>query len=423
MNKIKCPNCQTEFSLDDAVRSDIEQKVLAEKSQEIESNAKAKFEAELAAKQAEMQNKVEVEKQAEIEKMKKDSESEILKFKENTEKMYSQRIDDERKKAEEQNSVLNRTISTLQSTIENLNISISENQTKALNLENQLRLKEIEKQNEVNAKVKEFSDQLNASYETKLSQKDMKVLELESSSLELKKQIFEMQRKLELGSQQSQGEAQEIMLERLLKDLFPSDKILEVPKGVNGADCIQVVMNQDGKECGKIIFESKNTKEFNKAWPTKLKDDAIIAKAGMMVLVTQTLPKEIEGFGIVEGIWVTDFRSVKKVVPLLREHAISLASVFESNNGKDEKMTALYDYMTGNDFKARMERTLKSIFNQKSSNQRDFRNAELRFKERDKELDSMLKNLYGVHNDVKLIAGGAIPELASAEKLALPEKN
>ncbi len=154
-----------------------------------------------------------------------------------------------------------------------------------------------------------------------------------------------MRRKSEQGSMQLQGEVQELALEELLKAAFPFDIISEVGKGVRGADCIQTVRNNFGQECGKIIFESKRTKDFASDWIEKLKADMRSQGADVAVIVTQALPKDMDRFGEKDGVWICSFAEVKPIVQMLRDGIIKISSALKSQENRGDKMHLLYDYL------------------------------------------------------------------------------
>jgi len=95
---------------------------------------------------------------------------------------------------------------------------------------------------------------------------------------DMKRQIDELKRKAEQGSQQMQGEVLELELEESLKEEFPFDVIEPVAKGVKGGDIIQTVKTQSGRICGKILWETKRTKNWSESWIQKLKMTSVMQK-------------------------------------------------------------------------------------------------------------------------------------------------
>lgn len=159
-----------------------------------------------------------------------------------------------------------------------------------------------------------------------------------------------MRRKAEQGSMQMQGEVQELLLEELLKSCFPFDQISEVGKGVRGADCIQTVRNNLGQEAGKIIYESKRTTAFSQEWIEKLKADMRSQGADIAIIVTQTFPKDMDRFGEKDGVYICSFQEVKSVALLLRNAILKIYDTKKNQVNKGDKMSLLYDYLTGNEF-------------------------------------------------------------------------
>ncbi len=157
-----------------------------------------------------------------------------------------------------------------------------------------------------------------------------------------------MRRKAEQGSMQLQGEVQELILEEMLKATFPFDLVSEVGKGVRGADCILIIRNNLGQECGKIIFESKRTKHFDKNWIEKLKADMRSTSADIGVIVTQALPDAVPTFGQLDGIWICSFSDVLALVHVLRDGILKVFMATKTQENRGDKMNMLYSYLTSN---------------------------------------------------------------------------
>tara|TARA_Y100000588_G_C14077444_1_gene848570 strand:+ start:669 stop:1058 length:390 start_codon:yes stop_codon:yes gene_type:complete len=104
-------------------------------------------------------------------------------------------------------------------------------------------------------------------------QNELKQAEKDQMITGLRKQIDELKFRVEQGSRQIQGEVQEIALENLLANAFPSDVIEPVAKGIRGADVIQRVFDHHGHNCGAILWESKRTKSWSNKWLSKAIDD------------------------------------------------------------------------------------------------------------------------------------------------------
>ena len=228
---------------------------------------------------------------------------------------------------------------------------------------------------------------------------------------EQKKLADEMKRRAEQGSMQRQGEVQEVLLEEILRENFPFDLIEEVGKGVEGADCIQVVRNSSGKECGKIIYESKRTKAWNNTWLEKLKADKRNRGADIAILVTQVFPKDMERFGERDGIWLCNFTEVNSVAHLIRSGIIQLYEAQKSGENREDKMHLLYNYLTGNEFRGQVEAIAEGFMAIKMGIVKERIQMEKIWKEREKQLEKVLINTSGMYGSVKGIAGASVGDI------------
>ena len=251
----------------------------------------------------------------------------------------------------------------------------------------QIRKQELEKNN-----IKETEHQL-------------RVKELEKQLDDQKKLAEEMKRKAEQGSMQLQGEVQELILEELLRSSFPFDLISEVGKGVRGADCVHHVRNQFGQDCGKIIYESKRTKDFSMEWIEKLKKDMRSIGVDVAVIVTQCYPKGMDCFGEKDGVWICSFDEVKAVSYILRDGIVKLHSATKSQENRGDKMHMLYDYLTSNEFSEQWKAIREGFMSMKLSIQRERDAMEKLWKAREKQLEKVLLNAAHIRGSVEGIAG------------------
>jgi hypothetical protein len=223
--------------------------------------------------------------------------------------------------------------------------------------------------------------------------------------------VDEMKRRSEQGSMQLQGEVQELALEELLRSSFPFDIIEEVSKGVRGADAIQIVNNHFGKQCGKIIYESKRTKSFSAEWIEKLKSDQRLSQADVAILVTQTMPKEMTHFGEKNGIWICSFEEVKPLAAVIRDGILKISQATASQENKGEKMQMMYDFLTSIEFKNQMEAIIDGFRSMREGIIKERIQAEKNWKEREKQLDKVLLNATHFIGSVKGIAGNALADI------------
>ena len=250
--------------------------------------------------------------------------------------------------------------------------------------------------------IRALEEQKVASRETEFQ---LRLKELEKQLDDQKKLAEEMKRKAEQGSMQLQGEVQELALEELLRNSFPFDEISEVGKGVRGADCIQTVRNSFGQECGRIIYESKRTRDFSPDWIEKLKADMRSQGAAIAVIVTQAMPKDMNGFGERNGVWICSFTEVKALAYVLRDGIIRIFNATKSRENKGDKMHLLYDYLTSTEFGEQWKAIREGFLSMKQSIQKERDTMERLWKAREKQLEKVLLNAAHIQGSIEGIAG------------------
>lgn len=219
--------------------------------------------------------------------------------------------------------------------------------------------------------------------------------------------IEEMRRKAEQGSQQMQGEILELVIEEFLHSTFPHDTIEPIGKGQKGADCLQVV-SDSGRVVGSIYYESKRTKHFSDEWIGKLKTDMRARGANLGVLVTDVMPKNMERFGNVQGVWICRFDEFKALCHVLRTMVVNVSNATASQENKGEKMAMLYQYLTGNEFRMQIEAIVEAFTTMNADLDRERMQAERNWKQREKQLEKVMLNTVHLHSSIKGIAGNEI---------------
>ncbi len=275
-------------------------------------------------------------------------------------------------------------------------------ETKEKELDLQMQRKIMEERVRLQEAIRKEEEEKNR---LKDSEFDMKLKERDKQLDDQRKLIEEMKRKSEQGSMQLQGEVQELALEQLLRDAFPFDLVSEVGKGVRGADCIQTVRNNFGNECGKIIFESKRTKDFAQDWIEKLKADMRVLGADVAVIVTQAMPKDMTSFGEKDGIWICTFSEVKALVYVLRDLVMKVYNASKSQENKGDKMTLLYQYLISGEFSQQWNAIREGFMGMKMSIQRERDQMEKLWKAREKQLEKVLLNAAHIRGSIEGIAG------------------
>ena len=264
-----------------------------------------------------------------------------------------------------------------------------EEKAEALDLEVERKLAAERKKIAEEAGAKATEEQL-----LKLREKDDKIDSLT-------KTINDLKRKAEQGSQESQGEALEGALQDLLQQTFPFDRFEEVKKGQRGADILQVVHNPAGKECGKILWESKNAKEFSNKWVEKLKGDQQDAGAEIAVIASVALPKDIRGFALYESIWLTDFASCAGLATALRLALINAAREKALAANQDTLKDVIYKYVTGQEFAMQIRAIADAFIRMKEELDREKRATERMWKSREKQLETVISNIAGIRGSLE----------------------
>ncbi len=243
----------------------------------------------------------------------------------------------------------------------------------------------------------------------------LKVLEREQQIASMQRQIEDLKRKAEQGSQQAQGESLELQLETLLRSRFPRDIIEPVPKGEFGGDVLHRVIGPLGQCCGTILWETKRTKNWSDGWLGKLRDDQRAAKAELALIVTQALPKGVESFDFVDGVWVAESRCAIPVAIALRQSLIELSTARQARAGQQTKMELVYQYMTGPRFRHRIEAIVEKVSDMQADLERE-RKATIRlWAKRDEQIRGLVESTVGMYGDLQGIAGSTLKEIDGLE--------
>jgi hypothetical protein len=386
---IKCPSCGDSFELTEVISQDIENKFKKEHTHEIEE-VKNALKLEYEAKEEEFENKAKQEKKVLQEKAKKDAlgsveieisdmkeqlkenaddlkmfrsqeiefrkkERELLKEKESMDLVVGRKIDDERQKVYEE---------------------------AAKKFEEKQRLKDAEKDKKIN---------------------------------EMVVQIDDLKRKSEQGSQQTQGEVLELEVENILRTCFLHDHIEPVPKGIKGADVLQKVHNPSGQYCGTIVWETKRTKAWSDGWISKLKEDQRMIKGEVAIILTTAMPKDVKGFGHVNGVWVTDYASMVGIATAIRIGLIEVTNTKMAAVGKKGKMEVVYNYLSGAEFKQKVEAIVEAFKNMKDDLEKEKKAFTKIWAKREKQIELVISNTASMYGDIHGIIGASLPQIKLLE--------
>jgi hypothetical protein len=405
-NTITCPKCKTEIEITEVLSAQARSEVQAEleaqfapQRQELEAQAKALGEQQAALKQ-------------DREKLDEELQTKLAK---------------ERKKLEA--SAQTKAREDLAVELQDRDRQLQEAQEKlkdAQKYELELRKRErdlAEKQEQLELETKRQMDKerdtiRQAALKQASEQHEMKNAEKDKVIGDLRKQMAEMQRKVDQGSQQTQGEVQELALEKMLMSRYPTDAIEEVPKGIRGADAIQRVMTNVGNSCGTILWESKRTKTFSKPWLAKLREDQRQANAAAAVIVTSVMPEGVETAAQIDGVWVCSWSCVSIVADLLRAGMMEAASARLALEGQQGKMEQVYNYLSGPQFKHRLTAVVEALCTMKTDLDKEKRAIQSAWAKREKQIERAALGAAGMHGDFAGIIGQSLPKI---EGMDLPQ--
>ncbi|PTQ85843.1 DUF2130 domain-containing protein [Nitrosomonas ureae] len=250
-----------------------------------------------------------------------------------------------------------------------------------------------------------------------------KVMEKEQTIAAMQKQIEDLKRRAEQGSQQLQGEVQELELENLLRMKFPYDAIDPVPKGEYGGDVLHRVVGTGGQPCGVILWEFKRTKNWSDAWLVKLRDDQRTAKAEIAIIVSHSLPKGVETFELIEGVWVTHPRATLPVAMILRQSLLEVALARQSSEGQQTKTEMVYQYLTGPRFRQRVEAIVEAFSTMQQDLERERKAIMKQWAKREEQIERVMTATVGMYGDLQGIAGRSLQEIEGLELAALEIKD
>jgi hypothetical protein len=246
-----------------------------------------------------------------------------------------------------------------------------------------------------------------------------KVTEKETQIAGMQRQIEELRRKAEQGSQQLQGEALELELESLLRGRFPRDLIEPVSNGEFGGDVLQRVLGPTGQACGAILWESKRTKNWSDSWLGKLRNDQRAAKAEVALIVSSALPKGVEGFDLIDNVWVAEPRFAVPLAVALRQSLIDLAGNRQTQEGQQTKMELVYRYLTGPRFRHRIDAIVERFTEMQADLDRERKTMMRMWAKREEQLKGVLDSTAGLYGDLQGIAGRAMQEIEGLDLLMI----
>ncbi|MFY9268148.1 MAG: DUF2130 domain-containing protein [Candidatus Manganitrophaceae bacterium] len=415
---IICPNCKTEIKLTESLAAPLIestrkqfQQQLAQKDNDITKREQAMREKEKQL--ADAKNKLDEQVASQVEEQLKKDRTRIAE--EEAKKAKLAAASDLEQKTRE--------LADLQEVLKQRNEKLAEAQNaqaelikKQRELDDAKRELELTVQKRVQEGLAATRQEAKKEAENELN---LKVKEKEQTISAMQKQIEELKRKSEQGSQQLQGEVQEMELENLLRAKFPFDAIEPVPKGEYGGDVVQRVVGAGAQPSGTILWEAKRTKNWSDGWLTKLREDQRIARAEIAVLVSQVLPKGVETFEMVGGVWVTHPRAALPMAVILRQSLLEIAMVRQASEGQQTKTEMIYQYLTGPRFRQRVEAIVEAFSTMREDLDKERKAIMKQWAKREEQIDRVMQATVGMYGDLQGIAGKSIQEIEGLDLKAL----
>ncbi|MBU0676972.1 MAG: DUF2130 domain-containing protein [Verrucomicrobia bacterium] len=411
---IICPKCRAEIKLTESLAAPL-----------IEATREA-YEKKLARKDTDV---------AAREKLLREREEEVSKARESVDDAVAEKVKQERSKiaaeeAKKARLVLatdldqkTKDIAELQTVLKERDVKLAEAQKaqadllkKQRELDDARRELDLTIEKRVQEGLTATRDQARKEVEEELK---LKVSEKEQTITSMQKQIEDLKRRAEQGSQQLQGEVQELEIEALLGAKFPYDTLEPVPKGEHGGDALQRVMGPLGQTCGTILWESKRTRNWSDGWLVKLRDDQRAAKAEIAVMVSHALPKDVETFDLIDGVWVTHPRALMPVAMMLRHSLIEVATARQASEGQQTKMELIYTYLTGPRFRQRVQAIVEAFSSMQEDLGKEKKAITKQWAKREEQIDRVMQSTVGMYGDMQGIAGKTLQEIEGLEMKAL----
>lgn len=406
-NTIVCPHCKREIPLTEAVAHQVRRQLQADFDEQ--RRAQEKVFAEREAQLKETQQQLDVGRKSltdEVERLLAEEKQKLLAdARQQAESKLTVELRDLRAKLTEQTGKLAEAQKT--------ELVLRKQRRDLEERQQALELEVARKLDAERARIRESAQQAAA------EEQRLRLGEKEKLITDLQKQIETLRQKAEQGSQQAQGEALELAFEDQLRASFPGDDITPVSTGVRGADILQRVRTAAGHDCGTIIWETKRTRNWQKGWIAKLKEDQREHRAELAVLLSLALPPDVTNFASVEGVWVTDFACAIGLAGALRQGLLSLAGARRAESGKKEKMAVLYTYLSSTEFRQRIEAIVEAFVTMKADLDTEKRAMAKQWAKREKQLEQVVTTTALMYGDLQGIIGqAALPGIKVLELTA-----
>ncbi|WP_202921451.1 DUF2130 domain-containing protein [Anatilimnocola aggregata] len=409
-NTLSCPNCNHEIELTELMRT------------QVASQIRGELDAHAATRQRELDKQREEVARQKLQ-LDKDREAVAEQIRTQVEQQRTVLLTEAKKRAEDAVAV---EIADRDERLKELSTSLDSARMQELDLRKMQRQLQSEKdslklevQRQLDAQRSQLITEAKAQFDVEHA---FKQAEKDKTIADMTVKLREMQRKIEQGSQQLQGEVQELALERMLADTFPTDEIAPVSKGVLGGDCMQVAINGSGTACGRILWESKRTKRWGGDWLAKARDDARASRADVVVIVSETLPDGIQGFAPVEGVWVCGWAAAKSLATALRHGLIEVGKARVALVGQHAKQELVYNYLASSEFAHRVGGIAEAFATMQTDLESEKRAFKKQWSKREKQLERAIMNTTSLYGDLQGIIGASLPKIAGLETMLIEDQ-
>jgi len=403
---ITCPNCQTEIRLTESLAAPLVEATKRQYEDRIaaaETAAKAKAD-ELKAERA----KLDAEREAIDDKVREQLKAERTAIAASEAKKAREALSDEIDARSTELKELKDLLQAKDTKLAEAQKAQAELLRKERQLEDQKRELDLTVEKRVQESLTTAREQAKKEAEESLR---LKVAEKEQTISSMQKQIEDLKRRAEQGSQQLQGEVQELELETLLASRFPLDRIEPVAKGEFGGDVIQRVAGPDGQPCASILWESKRTKNWSDGWLAKLRQDQRTAKADAAIIISQALPDGVDTFDLVDGVWVAAPGLAVPVAIAVRNAALEVSLARKAGEGQQTKTELVYQYLTGPSFRHRVEAIVEKFTDMKADLDRERKSMMRMWAKREAQITGVIDATAGMYGDLQGIAGRSLQEI------------
>ncbi len=413
-NSLACPNCNHEIELTELMRT------------QVASQIRGKLDAEAAVRERELEKQRDEVKRQQLQ-LDQERAAVAEQVRSQIELARTKLLADAKKEAQKnaQDAVAVE-LADRDERLKELTQSLEAARTQELELRKMQRQLQTEKDTlklEVERRLDAARDQLVSDAKAQFDREhELKQAEKDKTIADMTVKLREMQRKIEQGSQQLQGEVQELALEQMLADTFPTDEIAPVGKGVSGGDCIQVVVNGSGTACGRILWESKRTKRWGGDWLAKARDNARASRADVVGIVSETLPDGIDGFAPIEGVWVCSWAAAKSLATALRHGLIELGKARVALVGQHAKQELVYNYLASLEFAHRVGGIAEAFITMQADLDSEKRAFKKQWSKREKQLERAITNTASLYGDLQGIIGASLPKIDGLETMLIEDQ-